>query len=67
MPKETGLWVALSSFWSPFGLTRKGDIVGPDDARFKKYPMKFKPYELVGAVSAPVEQATSAPGEKRAR
>lgn len=67
MPKTTDLVVVIDSFWSPEGLISKGDLWAADDPLVRKYPSKFGPPKVHGAPAPAVEQATSAPGEKRVR
>jgi hypothetical protein len=43
----------------------EGDLVEADDPAFKKWPTLFGPLQFAHARTAPVEQATAAPGEQR--
>ena len=62
---------ARESFYGAFGEVHAGDLFWSDDPVVKATPTMFGPptvRETPGRASKPaVEQATAAPGEKRAR
>lgn len=63
--KSNRILVCKSSFHTPAGFVAAGDMYESDRPEVRDHPEKFEALKVHRVARKSIEQATSAPGEKR--